>query len=103
MPLHILKLSELLFEGNLVHNVSQHCQSILQRMYNSGLQITVTMIAPKTLQEKKIGNDCKYPENTDGSSVLTKENAYLKRNHGLFSLNKSILFNFFRAGAAFCS
>lgn len=82
--LHILKLSELLFEENLVHDVSQHCQSISHAMCNSGLQMKVMVIAPKTLEEKKIGNDCKYPEKTGGSSVLTKEKAYLKRNNGIF-------------------
>lgn len=44
----------------------------------------VTTIAPETLEENKIGNYCKYPENTDGSYVLTKEKAYLKRNNGIF-------------------
>jgi len=41
----------------------------------------VTTVAPKTLEEMKIRYDCKYPENTGGSSILTKEKAYFKRNN----------------------
>lgn len=44
----------------------------------------VTTITPKTVEKKKIGNDCKYPENTGGSSVLTKDEAYFKRNNRIF-------------------
>lgn len=43
----------------------------------------VMKVAPKTMEEK-IENACKYTENTGGYSELTKENAYLKRNNGIF-------------------
>lgn len=60
------------------------------------------MIAPKTLEEKKIGNDCKYPEHTDGSSVLTKEKAYLKRSNGIFSSINPYYEKFSHVGDALC-
>lgn len=85
----------------LFSTVFPNSQSLSCTICNSGLQIKVTTITPKTLEKKKIGNDCKYPENTGDSSVLTKDKAYFKRKKwDFFPLTNRYYSNFTRVGDA---